>query len=216
MALPGRYSPIYSGVWSDDSLEGTSFEEKAFFIFLWSNDRVRPSGIYRVTDEQLAADTGLGRRRIRGYLHDLVKRGRIVRDGAWIFVRGYLNRQPNHARLLIGARQDVAGCNSGVILEAFCQRYPLYHKWSADRHQTISKPMHEFRAQNRSDQNRSEQAESDGLPTVTDSDELSLSRTGRSGGTRTGPKRPGRGTEEGQGDPESVAAILKRAPGFRP
>jgi hypothetical protein len=201
MAFSDRYSPIYSGVWSHDALEGTPFEEKAFFIFLWSNERNRPSGIYRVTDEQLAADTGLRLRTIRKYLDDLGKRGRIVRDGTWLFVRGYLNRQPNHTQLLKGARQDVAECTSGTILEAFRQRYPLYQRWSGDGQATVRRPSrHTIPDHTRpdSDQTRPDQAAKD---------ELSLlgERTERSERKEEHPKAP-----------ETVAAILKRTPGFHP
>jgi hypothetical protein len=203
MAFSDRYSPIYSGVWSHDALEGTPFEEKAFFIFLWSNERNRPSGIYRVTDEQLAADTGLRPRTIRTYLDDLSKRGRIVRDGNWIFVRGYLNRQPNQPILLKGARQDVAECASATIVEAFRQRYPLAFRWSGDGQPTIRRPSrHTIPDHTIPDSEKSKQSVS-GL-TPPDSDELSLSRD-----------RPDR-TEDRSNDPEPVAAILKRALGFRP
>jgi hypothetical protein len=195
MAFSDRYSPIYSGVWSHDALEGTPFEEKAFFIFLWSNERNRPSGIYRVTDEQLAADTGLRPRTIRKYLDDLGKRGRIVRDGHWMFVRGYLHRQPNHTQLLKGARQDVAECTSGTILEAFRQRYPLYQRWSGDGQATVGRPSRHT------------------IPdriTIPDQAPEKLSLSGRERPERSERK------EDSPSAPETVAAILKRTPGFRP
>lgn len=140
------YHPLYDGLWHHEDLEGAPFEEKAFFIFLWSNARMRPSGIYRVTDEQLAADAELPMKRVQGYLTDLVRRRRIVRDRAWLFVRGYFARQPKQERLLLGVQADISACSSGGILLAFGEKYPMYSKWSADRLEKVSNPQHEKRS----------------------------------------------------------------------
>lgn len=152
----GKYSPIYSSVWNDEALEGTPFEVHAFFVYLWSNDRVRPSGIYRATDEQLSVDSHVPIRRVREYLEILQIRGRIVRDGAWVFVRGYLARQPNHANLLKAVQREIAECGSKTILEAFSQRYPLRRQWSDNRLATVGEPMNEFRHQSSTEQSRAE------------------------------------------------------------
>jgi len=120
-----RYHPIYEGLWDDAKLEGLSFECHGFFAFLCSNKRCRPSGIYRATDGQLAEDSGLPLARVRTYLDALATRSRIVRDGGWLFVRGYLERQPKHERLMKQVADDVKECTSEAIREAFFQRYPL-------------------------------------------------------------------------------------------
>lgn len=134
------YSPVYSGVWHDEALDGTPFEEKGFFVFLCSNHRIRPSGIYRVTEAQIAADTELPIKRVADYLTDLHQRGRIVRDGAWLFVRGYFARQPKQDFLLRGVMRDVFECSSRLILESFAEKYPIYKQWSADRLAIIARP----------------------------------------------------------------------------
>lgn len=131
--MPPRFHPIEEGLWSDSKLEGSSFEEHGFFAFLCSNTRQRPSGIYRATDKQLAADTDLPIHRVQEYLKDLTERTRIVRDGSWVFVKNYLKRQPHQDRLLKGVQNDLDNCDSTTILEAFSQQYPLYSKWSTDR-----------------------------------------------------------------------------------
>lgn len=136
--VTARYHPIVDTLWDDEALEGMTFEGHAFFCFLCSNRRLRPSGIYRATEEQLAVDTGLPRKRVAEYLGVLVARHRIVRDGAWIFVRGYFARQPKQERLLEGVRQDIADCGSNLVLDSFGEKYPLYRKWSNDRLTTVS------------------------------------------------------------------------------
>jgi hypothetical protein len=175
------YHPIFSGLWNDDALEGLPFECKGFFAFLCSNERVRPSGIYRMTDAQIVVDTGLSHRRVAQHMDRLSKRGRILRDGAWLFVKGYLKRQPKQDRLLIGAHQDVDNCSSVPILEAFALKYPIYSRWSTDRLKTINRPMNETRSpiQSNSDAiqiqspGRSEDGQTDdlGLPLAHDSKE---------------------------------------------
>jgi hypothetical protein len=158
--MPSRYHPIYDGLWDHYSLEGASFIVKGFFAYLCSNRRLRPSGIYRATDEQLAADTRLPIRKVRLYIQELVQRGRIVRDGAWMFIRGYFSRQPKQANLLSGVQTDVSHCGSLLILKAFSERYPLYNKWSADRQATVAHPMNVIGTteQSSTEQNRAEQS----------------------------------------------------------
>jgi len=124
--MASMFHPFYATLWNDDKLEGASFEGKAFFGYLFTNERVRPSGIYRVTDAQLAGDTGLPLARVRGYLADLIGRRLIVRDGAWLFVVGYFKRQPKGPWLLKGVHADLEACSSSPVLEAFRVKYPLH------------------------------------------------------------------------------------------
>src|SRR4029450_4858574 len=142
--MASTYHPIYSGLWNDDALEGLSFECHAFFAFLCSNDHVRPSGIYRVTDAPLVAETGVQLAKVRRYLSVLIERQRILRDGGWLFVCGYFKRQPKQERLLNGVRSDIEICSSLAILEAFGLRYSHFSRWSTDRLKTLSNPMNHF------------------------------------------------------------------------
>lgn len=139
--MASTYHPIYSGLWNDEALDGTTFECHGFFAFLCSNDHVRPSGIYRVTDAQLVAETTLSLRRVRAHLSVLIERTRILRDGHWLFVVGYFKRQPKGEYLLNGVRQDVENCSSLAIVDAFGVKYPLFYRWSADRRATLDRPM---------------------------------------------------------------------------
>src|SRR5262245_46737663 len=137
-----RYHPLYEGIWGEPKLDGCALEERGFAIFLFSNARVRPSGIYRMTDRQAAADTGLPVKRVSQYLTDLHRRHFVVRDQAWLFVIGYLNFQPKQERLLRGVAADVAACASRGVLEAFGEKYPHLRRWSDDRLATIGNPRH--------------------------------------------------------------------------
>jgi hypothetical protein len=141
--MPSRYHPIYDGLWDHHSLEGLPFIVKGFFAFLCSNRRLRPSGIYRVTDEQLSADTLLPRSKIRAFIQALVARQRIVRDGAWMFICGYFARQPKQSYLLSGVQNDVSHCSSVPILRAFSEKYPVYRQWSDDRRAMVAHPTND-------------------------------------------------------------------------
>lgn len=179
--MPSRYHPLEEGLWDDPKFDAGAaglpeapFEERGFFAYLFSNPRQRPSGIYRATDGQLAEGSRLPLRRVTAYLVDLHKRSLIVRDGAWIFLPGYLKRQANSQRLLLGAARDVDSCESVMVLEAFVQRYPLYSKWSTDRLETLKRRSVDgckvMFPQSTSEQSTSEQStsfrEPDGLQTV--------------------------------------------------
>lgn len=131
------YHPLYSTLWDDPKLEGTSFEAKGFFAYCCTNDRVRPSGIYRMSDQQIAVNTGLPVARVRRYLTDLDRRGLVMRDGSWLWVRGYFKRQPKHENLLRGVTTDLEACASARILRAFAKKYPLVNQRVTDRLSTL-------------------------------------------------------------------------------
>jgi hypothetical protein len=158
--MAARYHPLYDGIWNDDKLEGAPFEEIGFFIYLFANSRQRPSGIYRVTDQQIASDTRLSLAKVRQYVADLDKRHTIVRDSVWIFVRGYFGRQPKQDALLRAVQKDIDECSSIPILQAFAQKYPHYRQWSADRLKTFTGPSADL-GTNRADQSSTEQSRSE-------------------------------------------------------
>jgi len=169
--MPARYHPLYDGLWDDDCFDArgglptAEFEERAFFAFLCSNHRLRPSGIYRATDEQLALDATLPVKRVKRYLVTLEQRGRIVRDGAWIFVRGYLGRQPHHANLVNAALEQVERCSSEAIQAAFAEKYPLLRRPSGNHRRTVAQPSSNVRATYKrkpsSEQSSTEQSNTD-------------------------------------------------------
>jgi hypothetical protein len=170
--MPARYHPISSTLWSDVRLEGLRFEAKAFFCYLCSNDHLRPSGIYRVTDKQLAGETDLSVRTVHGYCQELAKRALIVRDGSWLFVRKYLKRQPKTDWLLRGVERDILDCDSSPVLMEFGECYPHLYRWSADRLEKVARRSPDrciYTEQSRAEQNRAEQSKhpcSDGQETV--------------------------------------------------
>lgn len=145
--MPARYHPLYDDIWDDDAWDATPcaaaapFAEIAFFIFLFGNRRQRPSGIYRATDAQIAQDTRLPLRRVQAYIGDLAARRRIVRDGAWLFVRGYFARQPKHQNLLAAVERQVMECSSRAVLTAFSEKYPHLSQWSDNRRTMVEQRL---------------------------------------------------------------------------
>jgi uncharacterized phage protein (TIGR02220 family) len=157
--MPARYHPISSTLWSDVRLEGLRFEAKAFFCYLCSNDHLRPSGIYRVTDKQLAGETDLSVRTVQAYCQELAKRSLIVRDGSWLFVRKYLKRQPKTDWLLRGVERDILDCDSSPVLMEFGECYPHLYRWSADRLEKVARRSPDlciYTEQNRAEQSRAD------------------------------------------------------------
>jgi len=136
--MPARYHPLFDGVWNEEKFTGAPFEEVGFFIYLFGNARQRPSGIYRVTDQQMASDIRLPLAKVRRFAEDLDRRRAIVRDRDWLFVVGYFGRQPKHENLLNGVAADIANCTSDRILKAFGAKYSRFQKWSTERLATLA------------------------------------------------------------------------------
>jgi hypothetical protein len=193
-----RYHPVWSGLWDDEDLEGLPFEVKGFFIFLFTNTRMTPSGIYRATDTQLAVDTHLPKTRVHRYLMALVERRRIIRDGTWIFVRGYLARQGKSPQFLRAVEKDIHQCTSSRILEAFRQRYPLFLRGYAE-------------GQPRPSGDPTSHPEPEPPPTPKPKPSPLQGRNRN----RKGSLEPRVGSESKPGGPEALRDILARV-GFRP
>jgi hypothetical protein len=192
-----RYHPVWSGLWDDEDLEGLPFEVKGFFIFLFTNTRMTPSGIYRATDTQLAVDTHLPKKRVHRYLMALVERRRIIRDGAWIFVRGYLARQGKNPQFLRAVDKDIHQCTSRRILEAFSQRYSHLFHGMADPCASHAHPIGGICT-----------SEPIKEPIKKPSPQMGRNR-------RKGSLEPPVGSESKPGGPEALRDILSRV-GFRP
>lgn len=125
-----RYGLIAVGDWQ---LDGMSFDGRALLQYLHANERTRPSGIARVTDDQLAADTDLPLPRVRSALRELGDRGQVLREGAWLWVVEHFGRIPKTRLWLAGARDDVRRCTSAAIVRAWGERYPHHMRWADDR-----------------------------------------------------------------------------------
>lgn len=136
--MASEFHPVYASLWNDDKFDNASFEGIAFFAYLFTNHRVRPSGIYRATTEQLAGDARLPVKRVHGYLADLMTRGVIVRDGSWLFVVSYFKRQPKGPWLMKGVHADLALCSSRNVLFAFREKYPLLDQQVQQRLEQLS------------------------------------------------------------------------------
>jgi len=126
-----RYHPIEDGLWSDekfdarDGMPAAKFLPRAFLAFLATNALERPSGIYRATDDQLASLAFLPTKEVTSLIAELERRGMVVRDGAWIFLPGYLKRQGQNSNLLRAVASNLLSCSSQKILCEFKRKYPL-------------------------------------------------------------------------------------------
>lgn len=141
--MPSRYHPIEDGLWDDPKFDETKEipeargDERGFFAFLASNKMQRPAGIYRASDGELAGAYRMPVRWVIQTMTRLVNRGLIVRDGAWVFLPGYLKRQAQNPKVLSSARKTVKSCSSPLILSSFIQHYPLHREWLPNGFETV-------------------------------------------------------------------------------
>lgn len=147
--MPSRFHPIEDGLWDDCKFDGQGDlpeapgDTRGFFSFLCSNKAQRPAGIYRITNDELAAAYRWPIKRVITTLADLSRRGLVVRDGSWIFLPGYWKRQAHNDGLCKAARKTLESCSSSIICEAFIQHYPLHRQWLPNRLPTVRQPSNE-------------------------------------------------------------------------
>ena len=144
--MPSRYHPIEDGLWDDPKfdaigdLKEAQGVERGFFAFLSTNKMQRPAGIYRATDEEIAAASRLPVKQVKTYLVSLHRRRLIVRDGAWVFIPGYWKRQAHNPGMTKAARFCLESCSSRAIRDAFIKHYPLHREWLTDGCGTVEEP----------------------------------------------------------------------------
>ena len=54
-----KYRPIYTNIWKDPNFQNFNSTEKIIFIYLFSNEQTSESGIYPITTQTIANETGL-------------------------------------------------------------------------------------------------------------------------------------------------------------
>lgn len=128
MARELKYESIHEEFWEDEVFEDASFTTMGYFGFTFTNLRCTISGIYRATPEQLSGDLRgkLTPDQIRECEAFLIDKGRLVRDGGWLWVVNKWKRLPSGRDgkpKLRSAGLALASCTSRIIFEGWQKKY---------------------------------------------------------------------------------------------
>ncbi len=92
------YRQIHVEMWDDPWVIELSPEDKLLFIYLFSNSRTNPIGLYEISQRVIAFETGLTRDSIVTSLHTFASAGKIQYQDNWVWVPKLLSRNINNIR----------------------------------------------------------------------------------------------------------------------
>lgn len=123
------YHPIYEALWNDPKFSEwpQPWLHRAFFGYLCSHQRVRPAGIYAVTPEVLAAETGQPQDWTAEALGRFTTERMIQMERGLLWVVKYLARQPNRMtpsyKISVVNRLNELGLSHPLVI-LFFDTYP--------------------------------------------------------------------------------------------
>lgn len=92
------YRQIHVEMWDDPWVIELSPADKLLFIYLFSNSRTNPIGLYEISQRVIAFETGLTQDSIGAALASFCNAGKIQYQDNWIWVPKLLSRNINNIR----------------------------------------------------------------------------------------------------------------------
>ena len=81
--------------WSEEDIQELTFEEKSFYIYLFTNEHCNQAGVYRITKKTIAFETGLTEERVEELLGKLIHNDKIIYKDCLLWVKSFVKHQPN-------------------------------------------------------------------------------------------------------------------------
>ena len=83
-----KYHTVHSAIWEDEKFIELSSNEKLIYIYLFSNHRCPPSGIYKLSKNTISFELCIELQTVKDSIRNLVSAGLIAHDksknGFWI------------------------------------------------------------------------------------------------------------------------------------
>jgi hypothetical protein len=116
--------------WGDPFVEELPSDAKLLYLWLMTNKRQNPSGIFESTIRAIATETGLDTEDVPGLIGSLSEKVVWCREKNLIWVKNFTRRQCKSSRFLLGAIPSLRALKNGDIKEA----YIAYNKEIFDRY----------------------------------------------------------------------------------
>lgn len=111
--------------WNDPYIQELNFEEKGFYIYLFTNPEVNQAGLYMITTKTIMFQTDLSKETVNRLLKKFVEDQKIVYKNNLLWVKSFLNHQastnPNQKKRIL---KDLNSADNEKIKEEFVQHNP--------------------------------------------------------------------------------------------
>ena len=133
-----KYRTIQPEFWSDPYIEELSVYGKLLYLYLFTSQYTRNTGALQVTTRKIAFETGITVEDVEAVLSGFERDGKIIRDGAQIWVINFIkNQTTNSPKIIANLREELREITSQKILAAMRERYPQLFN-SSPRADTVS------------------------------------------------------------------------------
>lgn len=120
-----KYRTIQPEFWSDPYIEELSAYGKLLYLYLFTSQYTRNTGALQVTTRKIAFETGITVEDVEAVLSGFERDGKIIRDGAQIWVINFIkNQTTNSPKIIANLREELREITSQKILAAMRERYP--------------------------------------------------------------------------------------------
>ncbi|GAI99389.1 unnamed protein product, partial [marine sediment metagenome] len=107
-----------TGFWSDPFVQKLLQEGKTLFAYLWTNDHCNPAGLYEITPETIAFETGLPLADIPALFQALKPKVVCYPEENLVWVKNFIKRQSKSPKFLAAAAKALTTIhNNGAIKE---------------------------------------------------------------------------------------------------
>lgn len=123
---PG-YRGLSEDTWSDALIREVSDSQALFFIYLISNPRQLPAGIFKASPEQMWSDfqrQAVSVKDIKAFLASYQERGKVVYDRGWCWVVNFVkHRREWNPSIIAGMKVNLERIESRLIFDAWIDKY---------------------------------------------------------------------------------------------
>lgn len=84
---------IKTSFWTDPFISDLSPEEKLFYVYLLTNERVSLCGIYEISERNIIFDTNIEKEKIEVFLKKFTENQKITRYNNWIIIKNFIKHQ---------------------------------------------------------------------------------------------------------------------------
>lgn len=119
---------VKNSFWTDPWIFRLTSPEKLLYLFLISNPNTGLSGVYEMTDEQIAHYTRLPEAEVSSLLQGFVKANKVLRHGDWIAVFNVpKHQQLTNPNMVAGLERELSELPDGIwqALRKTAYSYPL-------------------------------------------------------------------------------------------
>lgn len=119
---------IDSDYWTHDSVEDRSWNAKAFYLYLITNEHVNPAGVYHLTLKTMSFETGVQRESIPAIFKELSDKVAWYQDKNIVWVKNFIYRQGKSPKFIQAASKQLTSLNlNGVAREVLKYNMEKYN-----------------------------------------------------------------------------------------